>query len=385
MVFWNETDIGLAVIGGALIGIATSLHYVVKGRVTGFSGILYSIVTYDLPSFFWKVSLMMGVMMASSIFYLAYGTEKAIIDGGTPAYDDLSILTQIGWGGAIIAGFCVGFGTKMGNGCTSGHGVCGLPRLAPRSIVAVSCFMGMGLLTASIKENFIPLEHPDPIDYDHEACAITTLILGFVIILIMAGFQYVKNKDLLIDLVVGTLVGFIFGLGLAISGMVKRSKIIGFLAINERWDPTLIFVMVTPVVINFFAFRAKEKPYLNTKYEIPTNNVIDWKLVCGATIFGFGWGVGGFCPGPAFALFPQFTVHINILFMGTLVIGQLSANYFVKWVDERKKYDQIKPQQEQQSKEQQQKEQLPDISKQQLAETPSDRKNDAPDNTAKIN
>lgn len=73
MVFWNGTDIGLAVIGGALIGIATSLHYIVKGRVTGFSGILYSIATYDLPSFFWKVSLMMGVVMASSIFYLAYG------------------------------------------------------------------------------------------------------------------------------------------------------------------------------------------------------------------------------------------------------------------------------------------------------------------------
>lgn len=73
MVFWNATDIGLAVIGGALIGIATSLHYVIKGRVTGFSGILFSIVTYDLPSFFWKVSLMMGVMIASSIFYLAYG------------------------------------------------------------------------------------------------------------------------------------------------------------------------------------------------------------------------------------------------------------------------------------------------------------------------
>lgn len=73
MVFWNGTDIGLAVIGGALIGIATSLHYVVKGRVTGFSGILYSIATYDLPSFFWKVSLMMGVVMASSIFYLVYG------------------------------------------------------------------------------------------------------------------------------------------------------------------------------------------------------------------------------------------------------------------------------------------------------------------------
>jgi len=73
MVFWNASDIGLGVIGGVLIGIATSIHFLLKGRVTGFSGIVYSIITFDLPSFFWKVSLMMGVVIASSIFFLIYG------------------------------------------------------------------------------------------------------------------------------------------------------------------------------------------------------------------------------------------------------------------------------------------------------------------------
>lgn len=73
MVFWNASDIGLAVIGGVLIGIATSIHFLLKGRVTGFSGIVYSIITFDLPSFYWKVSLMMGVVIASSIFFLIYG------------------------------------------------------------------------------------------------------------------------------------------------------------------------------------------------------------------------------------------------------------------------------------------------------------------------
>lgn len=80
--------------------------------------------------------------------------DYPIIPDATNAFDRLEVLTQIGWGGSVLAGFFVGFGTKMGNGCTSGHGVCGLPRLAIRSWVATGCFIGMGLLTASIKENY---------------------------------------------------------------------------------------------------------------------------------------------------------------------------------------------------------------------------------------
>lgn len=87
----------------------------------------------------------------------------------------------------------------------------------------------------------VPIEHPDLIEYDHDANAIATLVLGFVIIILMAILQMKKNKELLVDLAIASLVGFIFGLGLTISGMVKRSKIIGFLAINDRWDRNHIY------------------------------------------------------------------------------------------------------------------------------------------------
>lgn len=65
-----------------------------------------------------------------------------------------------------------------------------------------------------------------------------------------------------------------------------------------------MFVVGASVGVNFVTFRLMDKPVFNTKYELPTNNQIDWKLVVGATLFGFGWGIGGFCPGPAMALFP---------------------------------------------------------------------------------
>lgn len=70
---FNQKDIMLAAAGGLLIGVATSLHYLVKGRVTGFSGIYYSLITADRQSFFWKLSLMSAVVLSSSIMFKAYG------------------------------------------------------------------------------------------------------------------------------------------------------------------------------------------------------------------------------------------------------------------------------------------------------------------------
>ena len=93
----------------------------------------------------------------------------------------------------------------------------------------------------------------------------------------------------------------IFGAGLMISGMTKVSKIIGFLTINENWDPSLMFVMVGALAFNFisFYFILKSNPvYKVTNSGIPSAGSIDTKLISGAAVFGLGWGLSGLCPGP---------------------------------------------------------------------------------------
>lgn len=81
--------------------------------------------------------------------------------------------------------------------------------------------------------------------------------------------------------------------------MARRSKVIGFLSLGKDWDPSLAFVLGGACLPNFFTFNymilKKKKPLYNSKLEVPTNKVIDWKLIVGASIFGFGWGFGGLC------------------------------------------------------------------------------------------
>ncbi|MBX6763746.1 MAG: YeeE/YedE family protein [Rubrobacteraceae bacterium] len=96
--------------------------------------------------------------------------------------------------------------------------------------------------------------------------------------------------------------GLLFGLGLAVSGMTDPAKVIGFLDVAGRWNPTLAFVMGGAVIVTFFAFRRimrRERPVFAQSFELPEKKTIDGKLVGGAAVFGIGWGIGGFCPGPA--------------------------------------------------------------------------------------
>lgn len=97
---------------------------------------------------------MAAVALSSSIMYIKYGAEKLLPGASGPLFDNIDEITKIGVVGAILSGFLVGFGTKLGNGCTSGHGVCGLPRLSIRSSMAVFCFMTFGIITATLKSKY---------------------------------------------------------------------------------------------------------------------------------------------------------------------------------------------------------------------------------------
>ncbi len=98
--------------------------------------------------------------------------------------------------------------------------------------------------------------------------------------------------------------GLLFGLGLAVSGMMNPAKVIGFLDVAGDWDPTLIFVMGGALLVTVPAYRAilaRQSPILYESFSLPTKRAIDAPLIGGAAMFGVGWGLVGFCPGPAVA------------------------------------------------------------------------------------
>ncbi len=94
----------------------------------------------------------------------------------------------------------------------------------------------------------------------------------------------------------------LFGLGLGLSGMTSPEKVIGFLDVTGNWDPSLLFVMVGAIAVHGVLYRfiiRRKGPLLTDKFQIPTNKKIDRRLIIGSVMFGIGWGLGGFCPGPA--------------------------------------------------------------------------------------
>lgn len=95
--------------------------------------------------------------------------------------------------------------------------------------------------------------------------------------------------------------GALFAVGLAISGMTKPSKVVGFLDLAGAWDPSLAFVMMGAIAVHFVAHRfvmRRPSPLFDAKFHLPTRKDLDLPLVMGAALFGVGWALGGFCPGP---------------------------------------------------------------------------------------
>ncbi|WP_422101596.1 DUF6691 family protein [Vreelandella sp.] len=121
----------------------------------------------------------------------------------------------------------------------------------------------------------------------------------------------------------GYLAGLLFGLGLAMSGMTDPARVLGFLDITGAWDPTLIFVLGAAVGTTFVGYRlvfARGTPLFSTKFQLPTKQELDAKLLGGAALFGVGWGLSGYCPGPAIASVGGLTLPLLAL-LAAMVLG----------------------------------------------------------------
>ena len=100
-------------------------------------------------------------------------------------------------------------------------------------------------------------------------------------------------------------VGLLFGLGLLVSGMADPAKVLAFLDVTGRWDPSLALVMAGAVAVSttgYFLARRRGRPLLASRLEIPNRRNLDPRLIAGAAVFGIGWGLAGLCPGPALTL-----------------------------------------------------------------------------------
>ena len=118
-------------------------------------------------------------------------------------------------------------------------------------------------------------------------------------------------------------VGLLFGLGLLVSGMAQPSKVLGFLDVFGTWDPSLAFVMGGALVVTHFGFRwvtGHDQPIFADRFALPTANQIDTRLLAGATLFGIGWGLAGYCPGPALVAIGSLQTEV-LIFAGAMFAG----------------------------------------------------------------
>lgn len=131
------------------------------------------------------------------------------------------------------------------------------------------------------------------------------------------------------DLIIGLSTGFIFGLGLCLSRMTDPAVVQGFLDLAGAWDPTLVFVMGGGVAVTFVGYRfvlQRKQPLWAPKFSVPTGTAIDAPLISGAAIFGFGWGLSGYCPGPVVVSLASGRRAI-ILFVVAMLAGMIAVRW----------------------------------------------------------
>lgn len=138
---WNQFTPWSALAGGALIGLAAAMFVLLNGRVAGISGVVGGLLKPAAGDVAWRIAFVAGLVGAPLVYLLFAPLPLPQIDADV--------------GALVAAGLLVGVGTRYGAGCTSGHGVCGLARLSPRSLVATATFMGAGFVTVYVLRHLL--------------------------------------------------------------------------------------------------------------------------------------------------------------------------------------------------------------------------------------
>ena len=141
MIDWNNFTPIAALAGGAIIGLAAGAFVLLNGRIAGISGIAGGLLSTAKGDIGWRIAFLAGLIGAPLAFQLVAPLPAVQVDAGTATL--------------VAAGLLVGIGTRYGSGCTSGHGVCGISRFSPRSLVATAAFMAAGFATVFVVRHVI--------------------------------------------------------------------------------------------------------------------------------------------------------------------------------------------------------------------------------------
>ncbi|CAE7673991.1 unnamed protein product [Symbiodinium sp. CCMP2456] len=302
---WNERTLFTPVesgVGGLMVGMSAAMAYLIDGKITGISGIVGPFVRGATKCEPVKDGQLWKLLFLTGLFLGGWIVLAANWDFSFPNVPRLNIFQY------ILGGICVGIGTRAGKGCTSGHGICGLPRLSLRSWIAVPTFMAVAAITVLVTRHAIK---PYNVEYNSQIAQTQwPPEWEFPIFALLSSLALVALSVLLPTkprkFVSPLCSGIIFALGLGASGMTSQAKVLNFLDFAGYWDPSLAFVMGCGICVSFPAYliaeRGGKQPFSEgCTFENPPKKGNYVPLLIGTSLFGLGWGLVGVCPGPALA------------------------------------------------------------------------------------
>lgn len=327
------------------MAFAATLSLFYHGKVLNVSKIYNQMLKhYDDSGFYWRYSFLLGMVTGPVLFYFNYGESIKIDNHQFAPMEQPSVMKKnLNIYGYIIAGLLVGFGSRMANGCTTGHAICGIPQMNLRSIVATATFlmtaMGMVNLIGHTK-GFDWLNHHYDNDHDDNHCFVDSekfstswpnyafcfyalSFIYYIILCLQRGREEGMHKYL------ETFVfGLIFGLGLMVSGLCRGLTLQKFLLVKEKnWSPVFgVTVGTASAILAFTYWRilSGSGPIFGSSFNTSSKRSVDAQVLVGSAIFGIGYGITGLCP--ATALMNVFVIYHAIFYVLAITFGSWVAD-----------------------------------------------------------
>jgi len=321
----NTDELYPYIVGGVIVSIAITLSLWINKRFISLSSQFHSLFkTGSNSELSWKASTLAGLVFVSTLVWNIAGfgsiRDTKIVPFETPSV----FMSGPGVYGFMFSGFLVGLGTKLAGGGLTGHGFCGIPRMSFKSAIAVAAFLGVGFLTATAKSkaSFLTSNNMSAVDLEVDPkITANVFLIASVVILVLCLLNTNKSiKDILTSFITGGLLS----LGLMVSGLAHRTKVLSFLTFQDNWNSHILFALLTVIVANLVLFNLVLKN--DAKPNAP--NIVP--LLVGAGIFGLGLGITGLTPGTALIVSPVYFPEVLLFFLLPAIGGSFVSRYVEK-------------------------------------------------------